>query len=289
MREHDTLHRFIIENSHVRGELVHLDATWRAVLERADYPEVVRAVLGEALASVALLAATIKFEGSLILQIRGNGPLHLLVTQATHDGTLRGLARWHGDVPEGDLSAIFGEAQMAVTIEQAQGSPYQGIIMLQGASLAESIEAYFTQSEQLSTRLWLAAGEDCCAGLLLQELPGEEKDLDVWQRAEKLAATITADELLQLPAVEILHRLYHEEDVRLFDAEPRCFRCSCSRERIEAMLHTLGIDEVRDIVAEQGKVGVDCEFCNAHYEFDAVDVEMIFMAVGRPDISDTSH
>lgn len=285
----DRLHRFLIENTSVRGELVRLNATWQAILERSDYPPNVRNILGEAMAACALLAATIKFDGSLILQIRGDGPLHLLVAQASAEGTLRGIARWQDEVPEHGLQQIFGNAQMVMTIEPTEGEPYQGIIALQGERMKDAIEHYFLQSEQLNTSLWLTSDARGCAGFLLQEMPGEKKDEDAWSRTNHLADTLTDDELLNLEVTQLLHRLFHEEDVRLFDAEPISFRCSCSRERISNMLLSLGQQEVHDILEEQGKIKVDCEFCNAHYEFDAVDVEAVFAASNQPDVPSTRH
>lgn len=289
MPDNDRLFRFIIENTPVRGELVHLNATWQAILERSDYPDNVRNLLGEAMAACALLAATIKFDGSLILQIRGDGPLHLLVAQATADGTLRGIARWNDDVPAHDLQAIFGNGQMVMTIEPTQGDPYQGIIALQGERLKDAIENYFSQSEQLNTVLWLASDQQACAGFLLQEMPGYDEDDEAWERAWHLAATLTAEEILRLPTKELLHRLFHEDDVRLFEPEPVSFRCSCSRDRIASMLLSLGPGEVQDILQEQGKIKVDCEFCNAHYEFDSVDVEALFASSNQPTVPDTRH
>ena len=289
MTEKDQLHRFLIENTNVRGELVHLNATWRAVLERTEYPENVRKILGEALAACALLAATIKFDGSLILQIRGDGPLHMLVAQATSDGTMRAIARWNDDVPDHDLKSIFGDGQMVITIEPSKGEPYQGIIALQGDHLNQALEAYFQQSEQLNTRLWLIADDHISAGFLLQEMPGEIPDADAWQRSTQLAMTITDSELLQLDAKDFLHRLFHEEDIRLFDSTPLCFRCNCSRERISTMLLSLGSTEVHSILEEQGNIEVDCEFCNAHYVFDPVDVEAIFAGHHQPEVPETKH
>lgn len=276
MPDNDRLYRFLIENSHVRGELVHLNATWQAVLERADYPDNVKTVLGEALAACALLAATIKFDGSLILQIRGDGPLHLLVVQTTAEGSMRAIARWNSDVPEQGLHDIFGQGQMVITIEPKNAEAYQGIIALQGEHLKDALEAYFIQSEQLNTRLWLAADLNNCGGFLLQELPGDENDDISWEHFHQLADTLQPEEILNLPPPELLHRLFHEEDIRLFDPEPMCFRCSCSKERISSMLLSLGSDEVHDILEQQGNIEVDCEFCNAHYEFDRIDVDALF-------------
>lgn len=295
MPDNDLLHRFVIENTRVRGEMVHLQASWQAVLQRHDYPQNVRTILGEAFAACALLSATIKYDGSLILQIRGDGPLHLLVVQATSQGTLRGLARWHGDVPEQDLQAIFGQGQMVMTIESADGEPYQGIIGLQGERIQDAIENYFSQSEQLHTRLWLAADETRCSGFLIQEMPASETplcDLDQsqhdWEHAEHLANTLSKDELLSLGTQEILHRLFHQEDIRLFEPGPLSFRCGCSTERIEQMILALGLQEARELVEEQGEIRVDCEFCNAHYRFDNIDIENLFADNSQPD-STTQH
>lgn len=276
MRDRDSLHRFIIENSRVRGEMVHLDASWKKILERNDYPSVIKKQLGDALAAVALLSATIKYKGKIILQIRGDGPLHLLVVQATSDNTVRGIARWQSEVPEGTLKEMFGNATMLITIEPEKGEPYQGIVELKGDAISNGIEEYFQQSEQLPTRLWLASDNNACAGFLLQELPGDENNTLDWEHHEHLASTLKSEELLKLSTQEILHRLYHEEDVLLFDSEVFSFRCGCSRERIDAMLLSLGYNEVTETVKEEGKVAVDCEFCNAHYEYDSVDVEQLF-------------
>lgn len=297
MSDNDLLHRFIIENTRVRGEMVHLNTTWKAVLERYDYPENVKRILGEAFAACALLSATIKYDGSLILQIRGDGPLHLLVVQATSNGTLRGLARWQSDVPTKGLGDIFGNAQMVMTIEPPEGEPYQGVIALQGENIKDAIENYFTQSEQLNTRLWLASSDEQCTGFLLQELPETkdskpsdlDKDHSDWDHAAHLSATLTYDELLSLSTKEILHRLFHEDDIRLFDPSPISFRCSCSNKRISQMILSLGLDEARSIIKEQKKIQVDCEFCNAQYTYDSIDVENIFTASSHPEAPTTHH
>ncbi len=290
MPNKDQLFRFIIENTQVRGEMVHLDATWQAILERSDYPPNVRKVFGEALAACALLSATIKFDGELILQIRGDGPLHLLVVQASSTGNLRGVARWKDEVPADNLQAIFGNGQMVMTIEPEKGEAYQGIISLQGDSIKASIENYFLQSEQLATQLWLASDDTSCAGFLLQELPSQktEEDEENWNRATQLAATLTDEELLQLPVENLLHRLFHEDDVRLFEPSPLCFRCHCSRERTASMLISLGQDEINSIIEEQGSIEVDCQFCNAHYRFDKVDAIALFNPASA-DGNQTQH
>ncbi|MGE5624218.1 MAG: Hsp33 family molecular chaperone HslO [Bacillota bacterium] len=277
MSEHDTLRRFIFEELPVQGRHVHLDATWRAALERQDYPAPVRALLGETMAAAALLSATLKFEGSITLQIQGTGPVHLLVVQCTSGLKLRGLARWNGDVAAADFRTLVGDGRLVMTIEQnGKVERYQSIVPLEGASLSTSLENYFERSEQLATRLWLTAGDGSAAGMLLQVMPDRKADADAWQHVTVLTDTLKDAELTGLSAQELLHRLYNEDDVRLFDAAPVAFRCQCSRERIEDTLRSLGHAEVESVLQDQGRVDVDCEFCGKRYSLDAVDVESLF-------------
>ncbi|HVC28333.1 MAG TPA: Hsp33 family molecular chaperone HslO [Gammaproteobacteria bacterium] len=290
MPEHDSLRRFIFENLPVQGRHVHLDASWRAVLERQNYPLPVRALLGEAMAAMALLSATLKFDGVITLQVRGNGPLHLLVVQCTSRLNLRGLARWSGDLlPDSGLQKLLGDGRLAITIEPANGERYQGIVPLEGETLAACLEVYFQRSEQLPTRLWLTADDECSAGMLLQVMPERERNPDAWQHVTVLADTITGKELKLLSAQQLLQRLYHEEDIRLFEATPAAFRCQCSRVRIEATLHSLGADEMHSILREQGNVHVDCEFCGRGYEFDKVDVAALFSTPPPMPTSEARH
>ena len=294
MSQKDSLSRFLFDKLQIRGEFVHLDESWRAVLSKHDYPAVVRDVLGEAVAATVLLSATIKFLGSITLQIQGDGPVGMLVVQVNTDKQLRAMASYDEDqsLAEG-LKNLFGEARLVISIEMGEtGERYQGIVELSEGSVADALEEYFRSSEQLQTRLWLAANDEMAAGFLLQEMPKQEKhddDDDAWQRSVMLAETLRQEELFTLNAQEILHRLYHEEDVRLFKSDQISFSCSCSRERIENTLKSLGEKEVREILTEQGNVGVDCNFCNQHYEFDAVDVERLFFSGYAMDMSDTRH
>jgi len=281
MSDTDALHRFLFDGTEVRGELVHLDASWRAVLGRHPYPDTVRGPLGESLAATVLLTGTLKFDGALILQVQGEGPLRTLVAQATHAGTLRGLARWEGEVPAGDLAQVFGQGRLVLTLEPAEGERYQGIVPLLGTDLADALETYFRTSEQLGTRLGLAAGPERAAGLLLQRLPGGDGDDDDWSRITTLADTLTPAELTGLPVETLLHRLFHEEALRLFEPEPMAFRCTCSRVRIEDTLRALGQAEVEATLAEQDLVEVSCEFCNRVYRWDRVDAGQIFTDATR--------
>ncbi len=288
----DSLQRFIFEHAPIRGEIVHLDATWQAVLERRQYPPRVREVLGELMAAAALLTSTLKFDGRLIMQIQGKGPVSLLVVECTSDRTMRAIAQWQGEIPDAPLAALVGDGRLAVTIDPLKGKErYQAIVALEGLTVAEAFENYFARSEQLATRLWLASDPQQAAGMLLQRLPEAEQsdDNDAWVRAVHLGSTITREELLALPVREIVHRLYHEEDIRLFSRMPVSFRCSCSRARVEAVLRMLGRDEIHSILDEQGSVRVDCEFCGSRYEFDRIDAEQLFAALHSAPAAPTRH
>ena len=284
MRNRDTQQKFLIDSCDVRGHVVQLDDTWQNALARTQYPAPVRQVLGEAFAAAALLASTIKFDGKLTLQVRGDGPVYLLVVQVTNDGSLRGLARWNAEPGDASLETLFGEhARMIVTVEAKRNAEsYQGIVPLEGSTLADALQTYFKTSEQLPTRLFLAVTETAAAGMLIQKLPTEERlvnDSDGWQRAAVLCGTLTDEELCKDGSELLLHRLFHEEQVRVFDAEPVRFHCSCSRERTDGMLAGLGKIEVDSIVDEQGKVEITCEFCDGVYNYDKVDVAALFKGV----------
>ncbi|HEU5468106.1 MAG TPA: Hsp33 family molecular chaperone HslO [Steroidobacteraceae bacterium] len=282
----DLLHRFLFERLPVRGHLVRLDASWRAAIEHHDYPGAVAEALGEAMAASALMAGALKFEGRLSLQFEGPGPVRLMLAQCTHRHAIRGVAR-HDALPAGAATedGLFGDGQLAVTIEQAEGGErYQGVVPLVTARLSDCLEQYFERSEQLPSRLALTATPDRAAGLLLQRVAlGEsgsaaeraEAD-DAWRRLGLLAATLSPKELLGLPCRELLRRLFPEDDIRLFDGAPVFFQCTCSRERVAGILQALGGPEVHALLAERGEVEVRCEFCNRAWRFDAVDVASLF-------------
>ena len=279
MKERDTLHNFLFEHADIRGDVVHLDATWREVLKRHEYPAPLRSLLGELMVAAALLTARLNFEGSLSLQLQGSGPVTLGVVECSSERLMRGLLHWKGDVEPGALQQLMGAGQLVITIEQRRsGERYQGVVDVAGDSIAAAIECYLAQSEQLETRLWLVASAQSAAGLLVQRMPrqDENEDADAWPRVVQLADTVKDEELLGLDAHEILHRLFYEEDVRLFEALPMAFRCSCSLERVQNTLRMLGHDEVLGIIEERGSVDVTCEFCNQKYVFDAVDAEALF-------------
>ncbi|MBI1396333.1 MAG: Hsp33 family molecular chaperone HslO [Betaproteobacteria bacterium] len=275
----------------VRGHLVHLDATWRAVLERHDYPPALRALLGELMAAGALLSSTLKFDGALVMQMQGSGPVTLVVVEVNSEGTLRATAKWQGDLEESTLHGLLGTGRFVISLVPGDGGqPYQGVVELEGDTVAAVLEHYMQKSEQLETRLWLACDDRQAAGMLLQKMPSMEgADEDAWNRVTHLGATVSENELLRLPARELIRRLFHEEDVRVFEASPLAFRCSCSRERVTGMLRTLGRDEVRSILDERGKVEVTCEFCHKRYVFDTVDAEQVFASDLQTQAGSTRH
>jgi molecular chaperone Hsp33 len=303
MHDRDTLHRFLFERYPIRGHLVHLDAAWRALIEHREYPDAIRETLGEAVVASLLLAATIKFEGVLSLQLQGGGPVHLLLAQCTSGLGVRGLARYRDLAPSSSskIRDLVGEGNLTVTLETDEGAQrYQGIVPIEGERLADSLRAYFQNSEQLPTRLWLHADAQGASGMLLQKLPGSGSVAaaaaadaaaieDAWRRVQLIADTLTPEELRTLADAEILHRLFNEDDLRLFEPSPVYFRCRCSRERVAGMLQGLGEAETRSVIAERGKVEVHCDFCNRAYVFDAVDVAQLFKAPVAADSGSSVH
>jgi molecular chaperone Hsp33 len=296
------MHRFVFEHYPIRGHLVHLDAAWRALIEHREYPQAIQSLLGEAVAASLLLAATIKFDGVLSLQLQGDGLVHLLLAQCTSGLGVRGLARYQEEADrdslaeaEADIAALIGAGNLTVTLETDDaGRRYQGIVPISGARLAESLQGYFENSEQLPTRLWLYADAQGASGMLLQRLPGESSAAggsrasatevdDAWQRVQLIGDTLTREELRTLTDLEILQRLFNEDDLRLFEPSPVYFRCRCSRERVGGMLQGLGEAETRSVLAERGEVEVRCDFCNRAYVFDAVDVARLFNAGASSD------
>ncbi len=289
MIEQDFLRRFIFEELGVRGEWVNLTRSWQAAKLHQRGSENVQQQLGQALAAVVMLSATVKFKGSMILQAQGDGDIKTLVAQATDQRKIRGLVRGKDNITSGSLESMFGQGQLVLTIESGTTSPYQGIVPLQGSNLAAALETYFEQSEQLKTRLWLFANASHAVGLLLQELPAQENYEADWEHIEILANTVTEQELLELDCEQLLHRLFHEEQVRLFDPEPVEYSCACSRSNIERTLFALGRTELEDILKERNIIEVNCEFCNEHYRFDQVDVEHILSQKNTALDTETRH
>lgn len=280
----DLIRRFLLEQHPVRGHLVQIEAAWAALREHLSYPAPVRDLLGEATAAAVLLASTIKFDGSLTLQLQGDGAVRLLVVQCTHDFRVRGVAQYDAGRVAADFARLAGRGRLSVTIEATSvGAPWQGIVPLEGASLAECIDAYFATSEQLPTRVCLAADATRAGGLLVQRLPDAAADTaaegsdTAWARMCAQAAALDAHDLLYGAAESLVRRIATVDDVRLFAGSPVRFECRCSRERVLGVLRALGEEEVQTVLHEQGKVTVTCEFCQRPYEFDAIDVAQLFL------------
>ncbi|MGF1644609.1 MAG: Hsp33 family molecular chaperone HslO [Thiotrichales bacterium] len=289
--ERDSLRRFLFERLGVRGEWVRLDHTWRAALAHVEYPPVVRDTLGEAFAALGMLSVALKSRGSLTLQVSGAGLIPLLVVQSRGERALRGMARWQSDELLDAGGSLFGDdAQLALTLDPGTGRErYQGVVEIDSGHVAGALEHYFERSEQLATRLWLASDESAAVGLMLQAIPGEHAETQDWERLSLLAGTLTRQELLGWNVDTLLRRVFAEDDIRLFDSEPMRYQCDCSRERAVAILLGLGETEVEEILAEQGRVEMHCEFCRAGYLFDAVDVGAVFSRTPASSADSSTH
>lgn len=295
--------KFAFRDAPVRGELVRLTDAWTEMTAQHEYPPVVKRLLGEMVAAATLLATTIKFNGKLVMQVHGDGPVQLLVADCLPDLAVRATAKLSDeaipdDAPMRALVNRNGRGRFAITLDPSDPlpgqQPYQGIVSLEGDSMSEILETYMRQSEQLETRLWLASSDEAASGLLLQRLPDESgqrrvSDTDAWSRAVTLAQTITPTELIELTPDAVMRRLFWQEALEHFPPLAPRFACSCSRERIGRMLVSLGKDEVDAIVAEQGSVTVTCDFCNRQYAFDEVDVAQLFRRGSTAEADDTKH
>lgn len=300
---YDAVRRFLVENEPVRGHWTHVGGAWRELCANSEYPPAVRALLGEAVAAAVLLAATLKFHGRLTLQLQGHGIVSLLVAQCTHEFGVRAVAHYDEtrataigtESSAGEVfRALAGEGgRFTVTIEADERHVrYQGIVPLAGSSLAESLEAYFSASEQLPTRVRLAADTHRCGGLLVQKLPQSERvprSSTVWRSVQRRIGRLGSAALLQQPLEPLLGTILPDHDVRVFRASPVVFECRCGEGRVTSLLRALGADEVRDILAEEGAVTVTCEFCRRPYRFDAHAVEALFADGTGPDASLSIH
>lgn len=294
----DILQKFIFDNAAVRGELVETSNAWREIQSRHAYPKAVRALLGEMVAAAALLSANLKFNGSIVMQIHGDGLVKLLVVECDASLRMRATAKLRdgAEVPDDatvtQLLNQHGRGRFVITLDPLDKvpgqQPYQGVVPLIGDDIATVIENYMLRSEQMDTKLWLAADEHVARGLLLQKLPrnsaiegqvkqaSEEEDLETWNRAVMLGQTLKQSELLSTDVETLLRRLFWEETIRVFDPLYPQFHCTCSREKVANMLRTLGKTEVEAALHDLGELGVNCDFCGKHYGFDAVDCAQLF-------------
>lgn len=281
----DLIHRFTFEGLAVRGALVQLDEVFSQTSEHAHYPLVVQQLLGQTLCVSALMSSIIKYQGRMTVQVQGSSAIRLLLGQSTNELGLRGMVRFDekklaalGDASFADLVGANGRTLINIQADK-QAKPWQGVVGTNYPTLADMFEAYFKQSEQLETRLFLFANGERCAGLLLQQLPNEgSDDVDGWGRVTKLAETLKAEEALQLNVPEILKRLYHEETLRVYEPQPAFFNCNGCAERVETMLRGVARDELDSLVADTGKVEVTCEFCAKQFSYDAVDLSAVLSA-----------
>lgn len=277
------LHRYLFQDLSVRGELVQLDTAFQQIIANQDYPQPLQSILGELLVATSLLTATLKFEGSITLQLQGDGPVSLVVINGDHEQKMRGVARWEGNIDsDASLHDLIGKGHLVITISPKQGERYQGVVGLEGETLSEILEGYFERSEQLKTRLWFRTGEyqgkAHAAGMLLQVMPdgtGSEGD---FEHLEKLTETIKNEELFSLDANDVLYRLYNQEKVQLFDPQDVEFFCGCSRERSAGAIATVAKEELDDILSAEGQVALHCDYCGTTYSFDTGEVAQILKA-----------
>ena len=280
----DSVTPFGFESLPVRGALIHLSRSWRRMQRDHDYDALVTETLGHAAAATGLIAQSLKFDGAITLQILGGSALHMLVMQVTSDFDVRGMAAVADDAAPGDFAELARNAQCAVTVDSG-GRPYQGIVEIDGESLAASLEHYFDRSMQVPSHIVLVAIADVAAGILLQQVPGEPIDPDDWNRLRFLAQTLTTGDFDGQAGLELIGKLFAEDDVRVYEPISVDFRCRCTAAKTEDVLRMLGEAEARDTLAEQGRIEVTCEYCGRRRQFDAVDVERLFSdnVVPTPD------
>lgn len=280
----DNLYRYLFDNASVRGELVQLEKSYQEVIAAHDYPVAIQHLLGELMAATSLLTATLKFSGDISIQLQGDGPVSLAVINGNNLQQLRGVSRWNGDIAaDAQLQSLFGKGHMVITLTPDDGERYQGVVALDKETLSECLEAYFEQSEQLPTKIKLFADAKQAAGMFLQVLPTDGNHNEEFEHLSVLTETVKQEELFTLEAEEVLHRLYHEEEVRLFEPVAITFNCTCSKERSAQAIRTVAKEEIDSIIAEQGKIEMGCEYCNSKYIFDAIDVEAIYAVAPNSD------
>jgi len=305
----DKLQKFLFENAAVRGELVEISNTWQQVQTRQEYPKAVQTLLGEMLSAAALLSASLKFDGAIIMQIHGDGPVRLLVVECDSSLQMRATAKLAPDAQIDDGAGLaqlvhaHGKGRFIITLDPHDKAPgqraYQGIVPLDGDSVSAVIENYMMRSEQLDTKIWLAADSQVSRGLLLQKLPGEGgveghtqeegHELETWNRVIALASTLKNEELLSTDISTLMRRLFWEETIRVFDPLQPHFHCSCTREKVGDMLKMLGQTEVNEALAEQGHLAIQCDFCGQPYDFDPVDCAQLFVEDTIPPPKSIMH
>jgi molecular chaperone Hsp33 len=281
MKNHDILQRFLFDGTDIRGEITTLESSYQNIAGRQKYPKPVAHLLGEFLAAASLLSATLKFPGIVTIQARGDGPLSTLMVECAQVSNLRGIIRGDLERAEGlhSLTELMGSATLAITIEPIGGERYQGIVPMEADNLSACLEYYFQQSEQLPTKISLTANDQLAGGLLIQQMPNSAdriKGQTDWEHVSALLSTLKTEEQLDLSHNDQLYLLFHQEAIRLFEPRDIHFFCSCSKQRTANTLVSLGADETREIIEEQGVVAITCQFCDEEYRFYSDDVEDLF-------------
>ncbi|WOH36674.1 Hsp33 family molecular chaperone HslO [Thalassotalea fonticola] len=269
----DVLNRYLFDNTHARGELVQLDKSFKEIITNHDYPAAVTDLLGQLMAATCLLTATLKFEGEISVQIQGNGPVKYAVINGDNLQQMRGIASIEGEIKGTSLQDLMGKANMVITIIPKQGERYQGVVAVEGETLAECLEHYFATSEQLATKIWLFADTTTiqAAGCLLQVVPDsedKEQQMSDFEHISQLTATIKPDELFNLDANEVLYRLYNQEQVRLFEPQVVSFVCGCSEDKCLAAIANMGKEAIIEHLNEHQQINITCDFCKTNYHFD---------------------
>ncbi|NRA83401.1 MAG: Hsp33 family molecular chaperone HslO [Gammaproteobacteria bacterium] len=277
----DQLNRYLFDKIHVRGELAQANQAYQDIIANHDYPQQVQHLLGELLVATAMLTALLKFEGTIAVQLQGDGPMPLAVVNGNDQQQLRGVARVTGEITTGDLTELFNnKGYMVISISPKKGERYQGIVALDKPTLAQCLETYFLQSEQLKTHFWLRADDQHAAGIMLQAMPSDddhqETSADDYSHLQQLTATIKDQELFELAPHDILHRLYNQEEVRVFEPQLLSYVCGCSAERSATAIISVGREEAESIISEQGHIEMNCDYCNTLYTFNSDDIAKLF-------------
>ena len=285
MNNKDYSQRFIFENLDIRGEFVHLEHSYQTILSKSEYPEVIQRLLGELVCASVLLSSLLKYEGRLAIHAQSEGPVRLLLAECSDKNGIRAIAHYDENKINSldnnvSLDSLIGDGKLSIMIQPAKGKQYQGVVPLNGNTLAECLQTYFEQSEQLPTRIYLAADQQKAGGLLLQRLPETNNNINEeangqWQHITTLASTTRSHELTELSADSLLSRLFVEEEIRAFEPQVVQFQCRCSREKTQLALSAMEYSELDDIIREKGCISVDCQFCTTRYEFTRNDVEQM--------------
>ncbi len=291
MSTENTLQAFIFENLPIRGNIIHLNDTYNNALMHQTLPPVIKKALGELMAASALLTSTLKMDGSLVLQIQNQGPLKLLVVECSSNMDIRATAKWDGEIADDvNFLDLIKDGQCVITLDPKGGKPYQGIVPIEGISIAGMLESYMLRSQQLNTKLQLSCDGESASGLLLQKLPEQASDdADAWNRVSILAGTLRDEELKTVNAEKLIAQLFNEDDIRLFEPKATRFHCKCTRDGVANMLKLVGKEEVKSILSEQKIIEVNCDYCNKHYAFDAVDTAALFNDNSTAETSESIH